>query len=284
MLDDNQLAQYEKELDLHRQRVAFVERLEMLENATIKPYEPKLEPIAIIGEIEIDSFEKPEHALTVSERAARPELQIGTFEKPEPKNLALSPKPKQPNIQIKHKRNPERLKPKVPDIGKPTIGEKRYAKPKRKRPDLPKVEKPDVAVKSFKQPEEIGRPSLPTTAKPTIRASANIAKLKDARHNAQSNMPHVNAPKIEMNPFITPEKAKPDLPVVAVRLGEMIVFCAPERRGLEIPAVVKPGIKAGYHKKQTRHRANPENSFPDSRQLRSQASKPLLSKSQSLRN
>ena len=38
LLTDEQIACYQKELDIYKQREAFVEKLTKLENAEIKPY------------------------------------------------------------------------------------------------------------------------------------------------------------------------------------------------------------------------------------------------------
>lgn len=74
LLTGDQLDQYEKELDIYKQREAFVEKLTKLENAEIKPYKPDLKPIDVIGRIEFAPFTRPERQKLNLKPAQKPKL------------------------------------------------------------------------------------------------------------------------------------------------------------------------------------------------------------------
>lgn len=74
LLTDEQIACYQKELDIYKQREAFVEKLTKLENAEIKPYKPNLKSIDIIREIEFAPFISPEQKRLNMKPMQKPEL------------------------------------------------------------------------------------------------------------------------------------------------------------------------------------------------------------------
>lgn len=74
LLNADQLEYYEKELEIYKQREAFVEKLTKLENAEIKPYKPDLKPIDVIGGIELSPFTRPERQKLNLKPAQKPEL------------------------------------------------------------------------------------------------------------------------------------------------------------------------------------------------------------------
>lgn len=74
MLTADQLEHYEKDLEIYRQREAFVEKLTKLENAEIKPYKPDLKPISIIRDIKFQSFTQPERQDFNFNPAQKPKL------------------------------------------------------------------------------------------------------------------------------------------------------------------------------------------------------------------
>lgn len=51
LLSDDQKKQYDEELSIYQERIAFVEQIEMLEKVEIPPYEAQLKEIAVIGDI-----------------------------------------------------------------------------------------------------------------------------------------------------------------------------------------------------------------------------------------
>ncbi len=63
-----------KELEIYKQREAFVEKLTKLENAEIKPYKPNLKSIDIIREIEFAPFISPERQKLSLKPMQKPEL------------------------------------------------------------------------------------------------------------------------------------------------------------------------------------------------------------------
>lgn len=74
LLTDEQIACYQKELDIYKQREAFVEKLTKLENGEIKPYKPNLKSIDIIREIEFAPFISPERKRLNMKPMQKPEL------------------------------------------------------------------------------------------------------------------------------------------------------------------------------------------------------------------
>lgn len=222
LLSDNQRLQYEKELDLYQQRAAFVERLEMLENTTIAPYEPKLKSITVINEIEVEPFKKTEYILSTCEPIAKPELKINPFVKPEQINPVLPIIAKEPDIQVKFIQKPESTQPELPVIAKPVFVEKHFIKSKIKHPDLPKIVKPHIAVKSFKNSERM----------------------------IETDLPDVSMPSMDVVPFAMPIKTQPSLPEISVRLTKTPAFCKPEQSNMDLPTVVKPDIEIHYLKEE----------------------------------
>ena len=74
LLTDEQAEYYQKELEIYKQREAFVEKLTKLENAEIKPYKPNLKSIDIIREIEFAPFISPERQKLSLKPMQKPEL------------------------------------------------------------------------------------------------------------------------------------------------------------------------------------------------------------------
>ena len=74
LLTDEQAEYYQKELEIYKQREAFVEKLTKLENAEIKPYNPNMKSIDIIREIEFAPFISPERQKLSLKPMQKPEL------------------------------------------------------------------------------------------------------------------------------------------------------------------------------------------------------------------
>ena len=57
LLNESERTQYEKQLKIYRERVAFVEKLEQIENANIQYTKPKLKRIKPIPRLDIPKYQ-----------------------------------------------------------------------------------------------------------------------------------------------------------------------------------------------------------------------------------
>lgn len=148
ILDDEQRKQYERELKLYQQRTAFVEHLEMLENAMIEPYEPKLVSISVISEPDVKPYRKVEYVISLCEPVQRPDLQVVTFNKT------------------------EQVAPVLPHLERVNgVWERQINKVEKSKPDLPLIEKAEMLVTPFKwwvNPQA----DVPVVVSPSIEISA----------------------------------------------------------------------------------------------------------------
>lgn len=247
LLSDSQRIQYEKELDLYQQRLAFVERLEMLENAHVEPYEPKLESIPVIDEIEVKIFKKPEYMISVCEPIVKPNFKMKTYKKAEQITPTLPLLQKRADVRTKRIQKIERTQPDLPFIIKPLVASKRFGKPQKQQPDLPKIIKPEIAVAPFKRSEK-NQTNLPVVICPSIRTAVPFEQLKNNLHHTPSNMPDVVMPDIDINYIAVPVETQLNLPEVSACVVAMKTFIEPEKRGTNLPTVVKPNINMNYSK------------------------------------
>lgn len=224
LLDDTQHIQYEKELEMYHHRAAFIERLEQLENAHVQPYEPQLRPIAVIGEINIKSFEMAEYVIPEYNPIEPLDLQVKPFQKIEHITPVLPIMPESTVVQTKN-------------IQKANI----------ERVNLPVVEKPKTVTANFRR-LELKRSTLPTVIQPSIKKVASLDKVREDLYRAPRSMPNVKMPSIDISPFTNPIKTSPVLPDTLIISTESRPFIKPEKHITELPNVVRPIINIGNYK------------------------------------
>ncbi|OPX42023.1 hypothetical protein CLHUN_40820 [Ruminiclostridium hungatei] len=248
LLDENQRKQYENELEIYLLRVAFVERLDELENATIPSYEPKLESILVINGIEVKPFTRQEYILSACEPIVKPDLQVNPFEMAEPIVPVLPMLSKRPEVYVEHISKVEGILPELPSISKPAAPDKHFEKAEIKHPDLPAVAKLSIAVKSYKHSGEI-RPDLPTVIKPAAQTDFFFKSVCIDYSDIKESIPDVFMPRIELNPFVMLEKTWHSLPEVSVHFADVRDYRKPEQTEVVLPRVAEPNINTNYFKK-----------------------------------
>lgn len=219
LLTDKQRIEYEKEFDLYQQRLAFVEHLEMIENANIEPYKPKLKSISVINEIEMKPFEKKDYAMLMCNPTIKVDLNIKSYKKAEQIAPTLPLVSKCAGVQTKHIKKIERI-----------------------QPDLPKIIEPEVKVTSFKH-EEKKQANLPITICPIIKTTIPFEQLKNNLHYIPSSIPDIVMPDIDIKPITVPVNNQPIIPEVSViSYKTKAEFHKPEQKINELPTVSKPNV------------------------------------------
>lgn len=225
LLSDDQRKQYEKELNLYQQRVAFVEQLERLENVQIEPFEPKLESISVMDEIEPKVFRKTEYIVSLCEPVQKPDLQISHFQKM------------------------EQIMPVLPYVTKGAdIRERHIRKIETEHPELPSIDKTEMVIKPFSCPEKT-QASVPTVISPRIEMSITYGQLKDNLQQTPHDMPDITMPDIDIIPISVPVKTQPNLPDVPVSVAGVIMFHKPEKHDTGLPVIGRPYIEGNYPEK-----------------------------------
>lgn len=248
LLSDEQREQYEKELNLYQQRVAFVERLEELENVRLEPYKPKLESISVTNEIEVAPFKKEEYTASLCEPVQKPDLQVPSYKRPVYAAFSCGPVPKPeiqmpsyqkteyvmslcgpvqtPDLQIASFPDMEQISPVLPVSSKtPDVRKMRIKKVEAAQPDIPFIGKVKMTVEPFKQ-SEWHQAKLPAVIGPSTETILTAGILIDAS-----------------------VKTQPSLPDVSVSAAGTIAFQKPEKQDTELPVTIRPYIEKQYAKK-----------------------------------
>lgn len=236
LLTENQKKQYENELDMYHARSSFIEKIQILENAEIKPYEPQLQSIAVIDEIPEKVFHKPEYAIKTCTLASKPKTQFHTPEFQEPASVVL---------------------PKCTPIAEIKIGSIKRAEVM--HPKLPRGKKAKPVVKTF-EPVEKNRALLPDIRRPNmdlVVLSEQAAKIPKAN---PVSIPSLSVPGVPAALFTAPEKTAPILPETAVNITGIKFKCISklEQSQMELPKAVKPCINAKEIKMETVQAILPE--------------------------
>lgn len=224
LLDDIQRTQYEEELDLYRQRAAFVERLAELENVEIEPYKCKARAVFVLDRVDLRVFHKTEYTAVMCEPVKTPELQIKAYNRIEQSPPVLPSKSKQVKIHIDDVKIPEMVSP-----------------------DLPVVAKPQAVSVEFAV-QEPGTLDLPDITYSPINLNISLDKWEEGFSHAPSNIPDIVMPKIKVKPFAIPEKAIPDLPNVPVHVPEIRPFVKPAKCSVKLPDVIKSNVHVAPYK------------------------------------
>lgn len=243
LLNDNQLEQYEKELNLYQQRVSFIERLEILENADIGSYEPSLEAIAVINEAGVNAFKKPEHTLLTCDPVLKLGINSKPFNKMKPEKLVL-PVTMKPSVQVRDIQKLEKIRPDLPETVKLNVAVKNFIKSERKYPNLLVVAKPLAAVNSFKKLKNI------RTDVPDIVVHDVIdTKPFDAPMKNQFSFTKVSKPNIKSKNFKKPEKSKLSLSTAVKSEVNIRSFEKAKLDRLDLQKVLVSNVKANSFKK-----------------------------------
>lgn len=247
LLDDKQRIQYEKQLKIYQQRVAFVEQIEAYENVHIPPYKPKLESIPVIDEIEVKSFRRPEYELSACEPIVKPKLQVKSFDVAEPIAPVLPILSKPQGVRIKNIKKIDNIQPKLLSVSKPLSPQKNIKEVKIEQPDLPTVAKLNIAVKSYRGSGEI-KPNLPNVVKPITSTDFDFKPFSFEAYDIKAGIPKVSKPNIELSTFVLPEKESHNLPKVTIRFTEVKEYKKPEKVNTVLPQVTKPNVDIKYSK------------------------------------
>lgn len=259
LLTDKQQKQYEKELDIYKKRVAFVEQLEKFENADFKPYTPKLSKISVADKIEIKEFHRQEYKAHLHETIRKPDLHVKPVEINKPsiaelpgvivQPVKVAPvriENKQPILPIVskpvatdiHIRIARAIKPDLPVHAKPKLTLTSFKQPNKSPIDLPVVGKPKLTVASFKQPNK-SPIDLPVVGKPIVRSILSTQGYKLIARKTPKDLPNITSPNIAVPTFIEQKKEISGLPEVVLAVPAIKPFNKPEHNTAELPAFPK---------------------------------------------
>lgn len=255
LLTDEQAEHYEKELEIYRQREAFVEKLTKLENAEIKPYKPDLKSIDIIREIEFSSFTSPERQKLSLKPMQKPELPNDLIGKASEK-INISEVIKANSVLKEHVNFNQVLFSKadnfrcyehkqyiLPEFSKPVIPDATFARLENVLSKPVQIKKPaELNLQNFIAPEK-NKVVLSKAAIPKIKAGVFV------KPEAPKLSFAVNAkPETVIKPFEKPEFTLKDFPEVSKSNVNMPFFRLPERSKPEITVNVKSDLKIGAFK------------------------------------
>lgn len=239
LLTDKQQKQYEKELDIYKKRVAFVEQLEKFENADFKPYTPKLSKITVTDKIEIKEFHRQEYKAHLHETIRKPDLHVKPVEINKPSIAELPGVIVQP-VKVAPVRI-ENKQPILPIVSKPVATDIHIRIAKAIKPDLPVHAKPKLTVASFKQPNK-SPIDLPVVGKPIVRSILSTQGYKLIARKTPKDLPNITSPNIAVPTFIEQKKEISGLPEVVLAVPAIKPFNKPEHNISELPAFPKSEI------------------------------------------
>lgn len=255
LLTDEQAEHYEKELEIYKQREAFVEKLTKLENAEIKPYKPDLKSIDIIREIEFAPFTSPERKMLSLKPMRKPELPNDLIGKASEK-INISEVIKANSVLKEHVNFNQVLFSKadsfrcyehkqyiLPEFSKPVIPDATFARLENVLSKPVQIKKPaELNLQNFIAPEKT-KVVLSKAAIPNIKAGVFVkpeAPKLDLAVNAK--------PETVIKPFEKAEftlTAFPELQKINVNTP---IFRQPQRYKPKIAVGVKSDIKIGSFK------------------------------------
>lgn len=283
LLNEDERQCYKSDLAIYQQRVAFVEQLELLENAEIKPYKSQMKPIRVIGKMENKSYATPEYVVSLSAPIENSELRILPFEMVElespilPKlskcqmvqakysgmtnidspKLPVVNKPVKPNTP-KIIKNPEvqgdyikRLgieAPKITSISKPNVPVIDFVKTEVDISDLPNAVKLEVQETEYRG-IDIKKPSLSTVIKPQLQTDLFFETENIDLQKVQTKVPSVDIPNFEFDMSSLDKNIQHTLPKVAICFTETKVFEKTDLKevSLSVPLSIVP-VKKTFRK------------------------------------
>jgi hypothetical protein len=221
LLDEKQREQYESDLIIYQHRVAFVEQLELHENAKIEPYEPQLSSITVIDEIEKREYATPEYKVSVSFPEAKQELYVRPFEMTKPVDPVLEVL-KGPEVHLEHITKIEVASPKLPLVRKP-------------------VAKQQLPEKLFELVKPVG-PVLEVLKRPEVHIE-HITKMDIV----SPKLPLINKPEAPTKGYKKIEIEKPNLPVAVKVNSSPRVYNQLKRQKAKLKKSSIPVIQTDFH-------------------------------------
>lgn len=244
LLKDEKRMQYEKELAIHQQRVAFVERIEALEKVQIETYKPKLEPVEVVTG-HVGAFNKPEYVMTLAKPVAPPRLELNIFEAPEQTKPVL-PEMVIPNFRTERSIKMGSIRPKLPPTvnlnTKEKILVKSFVKAEKNFPVLPGLKKPKAVARTWR-PSKAIVPQLPTVIQPINLKDLNFDRAPIGQNPVPQNIPRMYGERVTVKSFVMPKNIHPQLPGMPVALTEVRSYKKQQKKNIKLPAAVKPEVK-----------------------------------------
>lgn len=275
LLTDEQIACYQKELEIYKQREAFVEKLTKLENAEIKPYKPNLKSIDIIREIEFAHFISPERKRLNMKPMQKPELPDDLIGKASEKinisEVIKSNAVLKEQIGFNHKlfskannfKCYEQKQYILPEFSKPVIPDATFTKLENVLSNPVQIKKPaELKLQSFIAPVK-NNVTLSKVAMPEFKAGVFVkpeAPKLDFAVNAKPETVikpfekpeftlkaflKVQKVNVNMPTFRQPERNKPDISVNVKSDFKIRTFKTPETTVTDLPQIRKAEVEIG---------------------------------------
>lgn len=275
LLTADQLEHYEKELEIYRQREAFVEKLTKLEKAEIKPYKSDLKSIDIIREIEFASFTSPERQKLSLKPMQKPELPNDLIGKASEK-INISEVIKSNSVLKEHVNFNHGLVSKVdnfrcyeqkqyilPEFSKPVISDATFTRLENVLTKPVQIKKPaELNLQNFIAPEKT-KVVLSKTAMPEIKMGVFVkpeAPKLDFAVNARpetvirpfektefilKDFPEIPGSEVNMPGFRLPERSKPEITVNVKSEFKIGAFKMPKTTVTNLPQIRKANVEIG---------------------------------------
>ena len=275
LLTDEQAEYYQKELEIYKQREAFVEKLTKLENAEIKPYKPNLKSIDIIREIEFAPFISPERQKLSLKPMQKPELPDDLIGKASEKinisEVIKSNAVLKEQISFNHKlfskvnnfKCYEQKQYILPEFSKPVIPDATFTKLENVLSNPVQIKKPaELKLQSFIAPVK-NNVTLSKAAMPEFKAGVFVkpkAPKLDFAVNAKPEtvikpfekteftlkaFPEVQKINVNMPTFQQPERNKPYISVNVRSDFKIGAFKMPEIAVADLPQIRKADVEIG---------------------------------------
>ena len=255
LLTDEQAEYYQKELEIYKQREAFVEKLTKLENAEIKPYKPNLKSIDIIREIEFAPFISPERQKLSLKPMQKPELPDDLIGKASEKinisEVIKSNAVLKEQISFNHKlfskvnnfKCYEQKQYILPEFSKPVIPDATFTKLENVLSNPVQIKKPaELKLQSFIAPVK-NNVTLSKAAMPEFKAGVFVKPKAPKLDFAVNAKPETVIKPFEKTEFTL--KAFPEVQKINVN---MPTFQQPERNKPYISVNVRSDFKIGAFK------------------------------------
>ena len=221
LLDEKQREQYENDLIIYQQRVAFVEQLELHENTKIEPYDPHLQSITVMDRIEKRDFTTPEYMVSLHPPVVKENIHVHPFTMIEMGAPILPELKARPEVNVKQVVVKDVSSPKLPLVNKP-------------------VTKQAVPTTQLKMGKLV-KPVLTITKRPEVHVrhtgKMDIASPKLSLHG-KLTVPAKGYKKIEVG--------KPKLPNPVEVDNKEILYTQSKIKKPTLTMVVKPVVEAGF--------------------------------------
>ena len=246
LLTDEQKAIYEGELEMYNARVAFLDSIEVLENAEIPAYKPRLWHVAVMKEIPKKEFVNPEETGGIQPKVPKPaELQVARRSFRAIKREKTEPS--LPNVpRIDSVKLPEVLAsvsaslPEVEPVGTVSLPEMLPigAVSLPEVPAIATVNLPEISTAvtaSLPEMSAIGAVSLPDVPAPVTAGLPEVPAI------AAVNLPEISTAATASLPEV-PAIGAVSLPEISPIIPIRAVFARPERSSRKLPEIESPMV------------------------------------------